>query len=54
MYQLGKAVFLNEEENNKLLSEELSLVKVNHVKTEEEVPEEYSFKYTEGIDLDLF
>lgn len=54
MYQIKEAVYLSEEENEKLLSKELSLVKVNHVKTEEEVPEEYSFKYTVGIDLDLF
>ena len=55
MYQLGNIVYLSEEENNKVKENELHLTKVNHVKTEEEVPlEEYSFKYTEGIDLDLF
>ena len=54
MYQIKEVVYLSEEENKKLLSKELSLVKVNHVKTEEEVPDEYSFKYTVGKDLDLF
>lgn len=54
MYQIGKAVFLNAEENEKLLANELYLTEVNYVESEKEVPEEYSFKYTEGIDLDLF
>ena len=55
MYQIKEAVYLSEEENEKLLSKELALVKVNHVKTEEEVPlEEYSYKYEVGKDLDLF
>ena len=54
MYQIGKAVFLNAEENEKLLDNEIQLNKVNYVESEKEVLEEYSFKYTEGIDLDLF
>ena len=54
MYQIDKTVFLNAEENEKLLTEELYLTKVNYVESEEEVPEEYSFKYTEGKDIDLF
>ena len=54
LYQIKEVVYLSEEENKELLSNELYLVKVNHVKTEEEVPDEYSYKYEVGKDLDLF
>lgn len=45
---------LETKENEQLLANELYLTKVNYVDNEEEVPEEYSFKYTEGSDIDLF
>lgn len=55
MYQLENIVYLSEEENNKLKENELHLTKVNHVKTDEEVPlEEYPFKYTIGKDIEVF
>ena len=55
MYQIKEVVYLSEEENKELLSNELYLTKVYHVDKEEEVPkEEYPFKYTVGKDIDLF
>ena len=55
MYQLENIVYLSEEEKHKLKENELHLTKVNHVKTEEEVPlEEYPFKYTIGKDIEVF
>ena len=55
LYQLENIVYLSEEENNKVKENELHLTKVNHVKTEEEVPlEEYPFKYTIGKDIEVF
>ena len=55
MYQVKEVVYLSEEENKELLSNELYLTKVNHVDTEEEVPlEEYPVKYTIGTDIDVF
>ena len=54
LYQVKEVVYLSEEENSELLVNELSLVKVNHVKTEEEVPSDYSIKYTIGTDIDVF
>ena len=54
MYQVKEVVYLSEEENEELLANELTLVKANHVDTEEEVPEEYSYKYAVGTDLDLY
>ena len=54
MYRVNDIVYLNEKENKELLSNELHLTKINHVDTEEDVPEEYPYKYTVGKDLDLF
>ena len=54
MYKVNDVVYLNEKENQELLSNELSLTKINHVDHEEDVPEEYPFKYTVGKDIDLF
>ena len=55
MYKVENTVYLSEEENQKLLSNELNLTKVNHVEKEEDVPlDEYPYKYTVGKDLDLF
>lgn len=55
MYQVKDTVYLSENENKELLSNELYLTKVNHVDTEEEVPlSEYPFKYIVGKDIDLF
>lgn len=54
MYKVNDVVYLNEKENQELLSNELHLTKINHVDKEEDVPEEYPFKYTVGKDLDLF
>lgn len=55
MYQVKEVVYLSEEENEELLSNELHLTKVYHVDKEEDVPlDEYPFKYIVGKDLDLF
>ena len=55
MYKVNDIVYLNEKENKELLSNELSLTKINHVDKEEDVPlDEYPYKYTVGKDLDLF
>ena len=55
MYKVKDIVYLSEEENKKLLSDELHLTKINHVDHEEDVPlDEYSFKYTVGKDITLF
>ena len=55
MYKVNNIVYLNEKENQELLSNELHLTKVNHVDHEEDVPlDEYPYKYTVGKDLDLF
>ena len=55
MYKLNDVVYLNEKENNELLSNELSLTKIIHVDKEADVPlDEYCFKYIVGKDIDLF
>lgn len=55
MYKLNDVVYLNEKENEKLLSNELSLTKIIHVDKEADVPlNEYCFKYIVGKDIDLF
>ena len=55
MYKLNDVVYLNEKENNELLSNELSLTKIIHVDKEADVPlDEYHFKYIVGKDIDLF
>lgn len=55
MYKVNDIVYLNEKENQELLSNELCLIKIYHVDTEEDVPlDEYPFKYAVGEDLDLF
>lgn len=55
MYRVKDVVYLNEKENQELLSNELCLIKIDHVDNEEDVPlDEYPYKYTVGKDLDLF
>jgi len=54
LYKVKDVVYLSEEENKEALDNELTLIKVNHVDTEEEVPSDYSFKYTVGKDIDLY
>lgn len=54
MFRVGNIVYLSDEENEKLLANELNLTKINHMDNEEDVPEEYPFKYTVGKDIDLF
>lgn len=55
MYKLNDVVYLNEKENNELLSNELNLTKIIHVDDESDVPlNEYCFKYIVGKDIDLF
>lgn len=55
MYKLNDVVYLNEKENEKLLSNELNLTKIIHVDKEADVPlNEYCFKYIVGKDIDLF
>lgn len=54
MYVVKDYAFLSEEENNKLLNEELDLTRLFHVSSEEEVPaEDYPFKYEIGKDIEL-
>ena len=55
MYKVNDVVYLNEKENNELLSNELNLTKIIHVDNESDVPlNEYCFKYIVGKDIDLF
>lgn len=55
MYKVDDVVYLNEKENNELLSNELNLTKIIHVDNESDVPlNEYRFKYIVGKDIDLF
>ena len=55
MYRLNDVVYLNEKENNELLSNELNLTKIIHVDNESDVPlNEYCYKYIVGKDIDLF
>ena len=55
MYKVDNIVYLNEKENNELLSNELNLTKIIHVDNESDVPlNEYHFKYIVGKDIDLF
>lgn len=55
MYQLNNIVYLSKNENKELLTNELYLTKVIHVDSEKKVPlDEYPFKYTVGVDIDLF
>lgn len=55
MYKVKDVVYLSEEENNELKSNELYLTKTYHVDKEEDVPkEEYPYKYIVGKDIDLF
>ena len=55
MYKVDDVVYLNEKENEKLLSNELNLTKIIHVDKEVDVPlNEYCFKYIVGKDIDLF
>lgn len=54
MYVVKDYAFLSEEENNKLLNEELDLTRLFHVSSEEEVPvEDYPYKYEIGKDIEL-
>ena len=54
MYVVKDYAFLSEEENNKLLNEELDLIRLFHVSSEEEVPaEDYPYKYEIGKDIEL-
>lgn len=54
MYRVKDNVFLSEEENAKLLNNELDLTRLFHVSSEEEVPvEDYPFKYEVGKDIEL-
>ena len=54
MYKLNDVVYLNEKENNELLSNELNLTKIIHVDNEKDIPiDEYPFKYIVGKDIDL-
>ena len=55
MYKVEDVVYLSEEENKELLSNELSLAKINYVDNEEDVPlEKYPVKLIVGKDLDLY
>ena len=54
MYRVKDNVFLSEEENAKLLNNELDLTRIIHISSEEEVPaEDYPYKYEIGKDIEL-
>ena len=54
LYKLENILFLKESEKDELSYKELSLFKINHVKSENEIPSDYIYKYVIGKDIDLF